>query len=94
MKSNTETRKKHIPERTCVACRQVMPKRELVRIVKTADGTITVDETGKLAGRGAYLCKQKKCWEAGLSGNRLEQVLRGRLTKEDHARLEEYKERL
>ena len=51
---------KRIPERMCVACRQMKPKHELVRIVNTADGVV-VDGTGKLNGRGVYLCKCKEC---------------------------------
>ena len=51
---------KRIPERMCVACRQMKPKTELIRIVNTADGAV-VDGTGKLNGRGVYLCASKEC---------------------------------
>ena len=51
---------KKIPERMCVACRQMRPKTELLRIVNTVDGAV-VDGTGKLNGRGVYLCKCKEC---------------------------------
>lgn len=51
---------KKIPERMCVVCRQMKPKTELMRIVNTVDGVI-VDGTGKLNGRGVYLCKSKQC---------------------------------
>ena len=51
---------KRIPERMCVACRQMKPKTELLRIVNGADG-IVVDGTGKINGRGVYLCKCKEC---------------------------------
>ena len=51
---------KKIPERMCVSCRQMMPKNQLIRIVNTADGVV-VDRTGKLNGRGIYLCKNKAC---------------------------------
>ena len=51
---------KKIPERMCVACRQMKPKTELLRIVNTLDGAV-VDGTGKLNGRGVYLCKCKDC---------------------------------
>ena len=54
------TKTKRIPERMCVACRQMKPKTELLRIVNTADGVV-VDTTGKLSGRGVYLCKCKEC---------------------------------
>lgn len=61
---------KHIPQRTCVACRQVRPKRELVRIVRTPDGQIQVDTTGKANGRGVYLCRKRVCWEKALAAVR------------------------
>jgi len=64
-----------------VACRKVMPKRELVRLVRIADGSIDVDATGKRAGRGAYLCPAQKCWEIGLKNGRLEHTLRTTLTQ-------------
>ena len=51
---------KRIPERMCVACRKMRPKPELIRIVNTADGVV-VDGTGKLNGRGVYLCKCNDC---------------------------------
>jgi uncharacterized protein len=61
------TRTKHIPQRTCVACREVLPKRALIRIVRSPNG-ILIDPTGKMAGRGAYLHDQRSCWEKGLKG--------------------------
>ncbi len=67
---------KHIPQRTCIACRTVRPKRELVRIVRTATNHVEADATGKKAGRGAYLCRQRECWEQVLeSRGRLEHAL-------------------
>jgi predicted RNA-binding protein YlxR (DUF448 family) len=60
-------RGKHIPQRTCVGCHQVDPKRSLVRIVRTPDG-IRIDPTGKLSGRGVYLHEKRSCWETGLKG--------------------------
>lgn len=54
---------KKVPMRTCIACRVEKPKKELIRIVKTKDGVFTVDKTGKVSGRGAYLCGDKACAE-------------------------------
>jgi predicted RNA-binding protein YlxR (DUF448 family) len=82
----TVQRVKHIPQRTCVGCRTVMAKRQLVRIVRTADG-VMVDPTGKLAGRGAYLHDRRSCWEAGLKGA-LAHALKVQLTEADRARLQ------
>jgi len=61
---------KHIPQRTCVACRQTRPKRELIRIVRTPDGIIRVDETGKANGRGVYLCRNRTCWDKAVGSAR------------------------
>lgn len=55
--------KDKIVERTCIACREVKDKRQLVRIVKNANGEIAVDFTGKANGRGAYVCPTKECFE-------------------------------
>jgi len=82
------------PERTCIACRQVKAKRELVRIVKTQDEGIVIEANGKQAGRGAYLCKTKECWQNGLKGNLLGTMMKTSLTPEDIQRLTEYAEKL
>ncbi len=60
-------RPKHVPQRTCVACREKGDKRGLIRIVRSPDHTISVDPTGKANGRGAYLCHKPTCWERALS---------------------------
>lgn len=74
-------RRKHIPQRTCVGCREVLPKRTLVRIVRSGE-SVQVDPSGKLAGRGAYLHNQRSCWERGLKGA-LPHALKTELTEED-----------
>lgn len=56
---------KHIPLRSCVACRENKPKRDLVRVVRLADDRVAVDRTGKQNGRGAYFCPAQECWELG-----------------------------
>jgi predicted RNA-binding protein YlxR (DUF448 family) len=71
-----------------VGCREVLPKRKMVRIVRTADG-VQIDPTGKLPGRGAYLHDRRECWERGLKGV-LGHALKISLTHEDRARLEEF----
>lgn len=53
----------HVPMRTCAACRQVRSKRSLTRIVRGADGTVAIDPTGKVAGRGTYVCDDPACRE-------------------------------
>jgi len=52
---------KNIPMRTCIACREMKPKKEMLRVVKNADGEIFADYTGKAAGRGAYICSGEEC---------------------------------
>ena len=79
---------KHVPQRTCVGCRTVLAKRQLVRIVRTADGVL-VDPTGKKAGRGAYLHDRRSCWQAGLQGS-LARALKVELTAADRERLEAF----
>ena len=81
-------RVKHVPQRTCVGCREVLPKRKMVRIVRAADG-VQIDPTGKLAGRGAYLHDRRECWERGLKGA-LGHALKTSLTQADRTRLEEF----
>ncbi len=58
-------RVKHIPQRTCVGCRQIMEKKRLIRLVRTDQGLL-VDLSGKMAGRGAYLHENRPCWEKAL----------------------------
>lgn len=85
-------RPKHIPQRTCVGCRQVLPKRSLVRIVRRPDG-VQIDPTGKLAGRGAYLHNRRSCWQKGLKGS-LAHALKVTLTEQDMLLLRQYMETL
>jgi predicted RNA-binding protein YlxR (DUF448 family) len=83
-------RRKHVPQRTCIACRAVRGKRELVRVVRTPEGAMVVDETGKRSGRGAYLCRQRSCWETALVRRQLAQALKAPLTPESEILLREY----
>ncbi len=69
-------RLKHLPVRTCVACRARDLKRTFVRIVRTPDGTLAIDPTGKRSGRGAYLCRRFSCWERAAQSDVLERALR------------------
>lgn len=85
---------KHVPLRTCVQCQQVRPKRELIRIVRTPQGTIEIDERGKAAGRGAYLCRDRACWEGAIRHERLEHALKTKLSAADRVRLLEYGQQL
>ena len=79
---------KHIPQRTCVGCREVHSKRTLIRVVRTPEG-ILVDLTGKMAGRGAYLHERRQCWEIGIK-SALARALRTELSTQDIIRLSEF----
>ena len=83
-------RRKHVPQRTCVGCRKARPKREMVRIVRTPDQGVKIDESGKASGRGAYLCREGKCWRKALSEKRLEYALKIRLSEEERETLLEF----
>ena len=82
------------PQRTCVACRKVKAKRELIRLVRIPDESVEVDTGSKEAGRGAYLCPAQECWEIGLKGGRLEHSLRTTLTQDNREQLIKAAEKL
>jgi predicted RNA-binding protein YlxR (DUF448 family) len=89
------SRPRHIPQRTCVACRQTSAKRQLVRVVRGPDGSVTIDPSGKRSGRGAYLCDQLECWDAGLKHGVLPHALKIELIPEDNLHtLTEYAQHL
>lgn len=83
-------RRRHVPQRTCVACRRVGDKRDLVRVVRTPAAGVQVDLTGKQNGRGAYLCRARICWDKALRGAVLARALKTNLTDEDVARLQAF----
>ena len=81
-------RQKHIPQRTCAGCRQVLAKKALLRIVRTPQG-IALDPTGKKAGRGVYLHHDPECWQKGINGA-VARALKIELSPQDRQLLEEY----
>jgi len=83
-------RPKHVPLRTCIACRESKPKRELLRVVRTPDGHVLLDATGKKSGRGAYLCARLSCWETALKKKRLEHEFEIEIAAEDRAGLDAF----
>jgi len=89
-KSKQPARRRHVPQRTCVACRRVGDKRDLVRVVRTPDAGVQVDLTGKLAGRGAYLCRAQVCWHKALDRSLLNKALKTTLTPDEQAALREF----
>ena len=82
------------PQRTCIACRQTGEKRTLIRLVRTPEGHVLVDETGKRSGRGAYLCADPACWQVALKERLIGRALRVTPSPQDLAQLHEYAEEL
>ncbi len=69
-------RPKHVPQRTCIACRSTEAKRGLVRVVRTPEGRVELDLTGKKNGRGAYVHESRVCWDEALKKERLGRALK------------------
>lgn len=70
-----------IPERMCIGCMEKKPKRELIRIVRTPEGEIVCDRTGKKPGRGAYICPEKKCLQLAAKSKRIEKSFSCRIDR-------------
>ena len=81
-------RKKHKPQRTCITCRKVKDKRDLIRVVRTPDSNVILDPGGKANGRGVYICKETDCWEKGVNKERLSQPLKIAVTLEQIEKLQ------
>jgi predicted RNA-binding protein YlxR (DUF448 family) len=81
--------RKHVPLRTCIACHQQRSKRELMRVVRSAEETVEIDPTGKRPGRGAYVCADLACWETALGQRRLGRALKCEISARDEAALRE-----
>jgi predicted RNA-binding protein YlxR (DUF448 family) len=86
------SRQKHKPQRTCIACRETKDKRDLIRVVRTPEGKVIIDPTGKANGRGAYLCQQASCWEKSLQKMLLTKALKVMLSEEELTALQLYLE--
>ena len=87
-----KTRK--IPMRMCVGCREMKEKRELIRVVRSPEGEISLDPTGKKSGRGAYVCRQGECLRRAIRQKQLERQLQHPLTAEVSAALTAEMDRL
>ena len=68
--------------RMCVSCREMQPKKELVRVVRTPEGAVILDTTGRANGRGAYLCKKSACLEKAIKSRALERALETKIEPE------------
>lgn len=82
-------KKKKIPQRMCLGCMEMKPKRELIRVVKNKDGEVFVDLTGKKNGRGAYICKDIECLEKAFKNKRLQKNLQAEIDDQLYNRLKD-----
>ena len=80
---------KKIPQRQCVGCREMKDKRALIRAVKSPQGEVSLDFTGKKPGRGAYVCKSADCLRAARKARRLERAFSCQIPAEVYDRMEE-----
>jgi predicted RNA-binding protein YlxR (DUF448 family) len=80
-------RPRRVPQRTCIACRSTEAKRGLVRVVRTPEGRVELDATGKKNGRGAYVHESRECWDEALKKDRLGRALKVAVAAEDFERL-------
>jgi predicted RNA-binding protein YlxR (DUF448 family) len=80
---------KKVPLRMCTGCGEMKPKKGLVRIVKSNVGEVSLDETGKKPGRGAYMCKNVDCFKKARKTKRLERTFGCEIPKEIYSRIEE-----
>jgi len=83
---------KKVPLRLCLGCRRHLPKNELVRIVKSPEGEVSIDYTGKMPGRGAYVCNNADCIKKAIKSNALARVFKTRVSEEILNKLQNEKE--
>ena len=95
MAKNIAVKQKRLPpQRTCVSCRRVMDKRTLVRLVHTPEGKIEIDASGKMSGRGAYLCSNYQCWHSAVGSQRLARALKCNISPDSLNAIKDYAEKL
>lgn len=81
--------KRKIPMRMCTGCGEMKSKKELVRIVRSSEGVISLDRTGRKPGRGAYICNSAECLKKAKKGKRLEKAFACAIPEEIYSQLEE-----
>ena len=87
--ANQNVRERKIPERRCTGCGEHFPKNTLIRVLRTPEGEIILDVTGKRSGRGAYICKSADCLKKARRARRIESSLECSVPDEIYARMEE-----
>jgi len=81
--------RRSVPMRKCTGCNEMKPKKELVRVVRSPEGEISIDTVGKKPGRGAYVCRSKECLEKARKAKRLQKAFSCEIPDEIFSRLEE-----
>ena len=79
---------KKIPQRQCMGCRERKAKRELIRVVRGPEGTVSLDFSGKAPGRGAYLCPNAECLKKAIRAKALDRSLETQIPQQVYERLE------
>ena len=85
---------KKIPQRLCIGCGEMKNKKEMIRVLKTAEDGIVIDETGRKNGRGAYICPSMDCFRKAVKGKGLERSLKMAIPKEVYETLEKEMDRI
>jgi predicted RNA-binding protein YlxR (DUF448 family) len=80
---------KKVPMRTCIGCREIKPKKELIRILKSPEGDISIDFTGKKNGRGAYICSNGECFDKAVKSKRLSKEFDMQISNEVYEKLKD-----
>ena len=80
-------KEKKVPMRMCVGCREMKPKKELLRVVRSPEGTVSIDATGRKPGRGAYVCFSAECLKKAIKQKQLEPAFACSLGEETHESL-------
>lgn len=80
---------KRIPMRKCIGCNEMKDKKQLIRIVRSSEGELNVDLTGKMSGRGAYICNRLECFDAAVKAKRLERSFKTAIPAEIYQALRE-----
>ena len=82
-------KQKKIPMRMCIGCREMKEKRNLIRIVRSPEGELSIDGTGKKPGRGAYICKTADCFQKAIKQHQVERTFSCQLTDDMKIKLNE-----
>ena len=85
---------KKIPLRQCIGCGEMKSKKEMIRVIKTAEGEILLDATGRKNGRGAYLCPSMECFKKAVKGRGLERAFKMAIPREVYETLEKEMEEI